>query len=89
MKHLFQTTQFAKDVKRMAERGKDLGKLEEVVRQLVVGRPLNPKYRDHPLSGRWSRSRDCHIEGDWVLLYTTDKEMLRLERTGTHSDLFD
>nr|CDI29897.1 mRNA interferase YafQ [Rickettsia monacensis IrR/Munich] len=31
---------------------------------------------------------DCHIEPDWLLLYYLDDEVLRLERTGTHSDLF-
>jgi len=36
----------------------------------------------------YSTSRDCHIEADWVLIYTADKDSLRLERTGTHSDLF-
>jgi len=33
-------------------------------------------------------SRDCHIEPDWILIYTADEETLRLERTGTHGDLF-
>ncbi|MFH2075437.1 MAG: type II toxin-antitoxin system mRNA interferase toxin, RelE/StbE family, partial [Pseudomonadota bacterium] len=36
----------------------------------------------------WQSSRDCHIEADWILIYTADKDSLRLERTGTHSDLF-
>jgi mRNA interferase YafQ len=89
MKHLFQTKQFAKDVKRMAKRGKNLEKLKEVVHLLAEDRPLDPRHRDHPLSGEWSQCRDCHIESDWVLIYTTDKTFLRLERTGTHSDLFE
>jgi mRNA interferase YafQ len=38
--------------------------------------------------GPWQPSRDCHIETDWILIYTVDKGSLRLERTGTHSDLF-
>ena len=89
MKHLFQTKQFAKDVKRMAKRGKNVEKLKEVVRLLAEDRPLDPRHRDHPLSGEWSQCRDCHIESDWVLIYSTDKTGLRLERTGTHSDLFE
>lgn len=88
MKRLFQTTQFAKDVKRAVKRGKDLGKLEAMVRLLAEGKPLDPRHRDHPLSGGWRRSRDCHIEGDWILIYTCDKRMVRLERTGTHIALF-
>ena len=88
MKQLSQTTQFSKDVKRMKKRGKDIDKLKEVVKKLANGISLNPGYRDHPLTGKWKNSRDCHIEPDWVLIYTTDEQSLRLERTGSHSDLF-
>jgi mRNA interferase YafQ len=89
MKQLFQTTQFSKDIKRMRKRGKDLNKLKDVVQRLVNGELLEPRHRDHPLSGEWRPARDCHIESDWVLIYTNTDEFLRLERTGTHSDLFE
>jgi mRNA interferase YafQ len=88
MRTLSQTTQFSRDVKRMRKRGKDLAKLQEVVRLLASGSPLDPKHRDHPLIGAWQPSRDCHVEPDWLLIYTADEHSLRLERTGTHSDLF-
>ena len=88
MKKVSQTRQFSRDVKRMRKRGKDLEKLQEIVKLLTEGTPLPPNHRDHPLTGPWQPSRDCHIEADWVLIYTVDKESLRLERTGTHSDLF-
>jgi mRNA interferase YafQ len=89
MKHLSQTKQFSKDIKRMARRGKDVEKLKAVVRLLAEGRSLDPRHRDHPLSGQWNQSRDCHIEADWILIYFSDPTSLRLERTGTHSDLFE
>ena len=88
MKRLSQTTQFGRDVKRMAKQGKDLGKLRQVVTQLTQRIRLAAKHRDHPLSGKWKDCRDCHVEPDWILIYSTDDESLRLERTGTHSDLF-
>ena len=88
MKKLSQTTQFAKDLKRMRKRGKDLAKLKTVVAALARSELLDPRHRDHPLIGPWKNARDCHVEPDWVLIYTTDKHSLRLERTGTHSDLF-
>jgi mRNA interferase YafQ len=72
----------------MRKRGKNLEKLQEIVKLLAEGTPLPPTYRDHPLTGPWHPSRDCHIEADWILIYTADKGSLRLERTGTHSDLF-
>ncbi|MFH0778148.1 MAG: type II toxin-antitoxin system YafQ family toxin [Candidatus Eisenbacteria bacterium] len=88
MKRLSQTTQFARDVRRMRRRGKDLEKLTVVVRTLALGECLDPRYRDHQLVGTWTNCRNCHIEPDWVLIYFTDAHSLRLERTGTHSDLF-
>ena len=88
MKKVSQTKQFSRDAKRMRKRGKDLDKLREVVRLLAESTPLPANYRDHPLIGPWHPSRDCHIEADWIVVYTADKDLLRLERTGTHSDLF-
>jgi mRNA interferase YafQ len=88
MKKVSQTRQFSRDVDRMRKRGKNLEKLQAIVRLLAVGAPLPANNRDHPLLGQWQPSRDCHIEADWILIYTTDRDMLRLERTGTHSDLF-
>jgi len=88
MKRVLQTRQFSRDVKRMRKRGKDLHKLQEVVKLLVEGIPLPANYRDHPLMGPWQPSRDCQIEADWILIYTSEGDSLLLERTGTHSDLF-
>ena len=88
MKKVSQTRQFSRDVKRMRKRGKDLQKLQEVVKLLAEDIPLPANYRDHPLIGPWQPSRDCKIEANWILIYTADKDSLRLERTGTHSDLF-
>jgi len=88
MKRVSQTKQFSRDIKRMRKRGKDLNKLRGVVKLLAEGSPLQAKHRDHALIGPWQPSRDCHIEADWILIYTPDKSSLRLERTGAHSDLF-
>ena len=85
---LTQTAQFKKDLKNQVKRGKDLEKVLEVIRILMEGRELPEKYRDHSLRGRWTNRRDCHLEPDWILIYKITLEELRLERTGTHSDLF-
>lgn len=89
MKQLSQTRQFAKDVKRMRKRGKDIEKLKALVTRLASGQALEPRYRDHALIGEWKNCRDCHLEPDWVLIYSADERHLRLERTGSHSDLFE
>jgi len=56
---------------------------------LITSKTLPPKYHDHQLSGRWIGHRDCHIEPDWILIYRLISDSLYLERTGSHSDLFD
>lgn len=72
----------------MRKRGKDLAKLRTVVQLLASDSMLPAQLIDHPLAGPWSASRDCHIEPDWILIYTMGENSLRLERTGSHSDLF-
>ncbi|MCA1808724.1 MAG: type II toxin-antitoxin system YafQ family toxin [Lentisphaerae bacterium] len=85
---LSQTAQFRRDVKRQARQGKDQQKLIEVVKLLLTRDTLPSKHRDHPLKGFWKGRRDCHIEPDWILIYRITEDELRLERTGSHSDLF-
>lgn len=82
------TTRFEKDLKRVARRSKDLTKLWAVVERLVTRQRLEPHYRQHRLSGRWSSYWECHIEPDWLLIWGRDGDVLTLVRTGTHSDLF-
>ncbi len=83
-----QTTAFKKDLKRQKKRGKDLNKLQVLVKLLIAEEPLEEKYRDHSLTGNWADSRDCHIEPDWLLIYRIADSTLYLERTGSHNDLF-
>jgi len=70
-----------------------MAELERVMELLAAGQMLPPEYRDHPLRGEWADCRDCHIRGDWVLIYrigkTPEGEELIFIRTGTHSELFD
>ncbi|MGD9874043.1 MAG: type II toxin-antitoxin system YafQ family toxin [Kiritimatiellia bacterium] len=88
MKKVSQTNQFARDIKRMIKRGKNPVKLQALVLKLANGESLDIKHRDHPLVGEWNAFRDCHIEPDWILIYSCDAHTLVLQRTGTHSDLF-
>jgi len=84
-----QTTRFKKNLKKILKRGKEYAKLKTVVTLLAQGKTLPPKYKDHALTGDLQGTRDCHIENDWVLLYTRQDDILvlTLVRTGTHSDL--
>ena len=86
------TGQFKKDYKLAIKRGCDPKELEKVITFLVNEQPLPEKYRDHALtnSRNYKDMRECHIQPDWLLVYKVLKEtlMLRLIRTGSHSDLF-
>ena len=87
---LITTTQFKKDLKRIRKRGLDLNSLKFVLDTLQKQEALPLKYRDHALVGDYRGFRECHIEPDWLLIYTISNEKLILTaaRTGSHSDLF-
>jgi mRNA interferase YafQ len=80
---------FKRDARLAKRRGKDMEKLKRVLSRLIEGSPLPREYADHPLRGNWSGWRDLHVEPDWVLIYRVDEDMVRFERTGRHTDLFD
>ena len=84
------STRFKKDYKLAQKRGYNMNLLKEVIDILASGDQLPDKYIDHPLSGYYRGSRECHIEPDWLLIYRIEKDLLvlGLTRTGTHSDLF-
>jgi mRNA interferase YafQ len=68
--------------------------LQDVMQLLIENRaPLPPEYLDHPLKGEWRDFRDCHIRGDWLLIYriveTTQGEEVIFVRTGTHAEIFE
>lgn len=56
--------------------------------------PLGPEWLDHALRGEWSGYRECHIGGDFLLIYELDDVPGRsgtivFVRTGSHADLFN
>ena len=84
------TSRFKKEYKLAKKRGRDISLLRTVIDILANGETLPEKYKDHPLVSNWIGYRECHIQGDWLLIYKyKDNELiLSLTATGTHSDLF-
>ncbi len=72
----------------------DMARLRGVMLLLIANdAPLGPEWRDHPLKGNWNGYRECHVGGDFLLIYRLDETagksgMIVFVRTGTHSDLF-
>ena len=85
-------SQFKRDYKTAKKRGLNLERMAEVIEMLANCIPLPPKFRDHKLenSRKYKDMWECHIEPNWLLVYQIvgDALVLRLVRTGTHSDLF-
>ena len=84
------TSKFKKDYKLAMKRGFEIKLLDNVIRSLAKGEKLSEKHKDHELTGNWKGFRECHIEPDWILIYTIENNLLvlTLSRTGSHSDLF-
>ena len=84
------TKTFRKDVERFRKRGYDLNILKNAIRQLERDGLLPQTYRPHKLSGQYAGSWECHLKGDWLLVWEQNDTELTLLFTGsgTHSDLF-
>jgi mRNA interferase YafQ len=84
------TKRFKKEIKLMGKQGRDLGKIRTVMDLIINEQPLPPKYENHPLHGKWKGALDCHIQGDWVLIYEIDEaaRTVTFHHTGSHSDLY-
>lgn len=87
------TKRFRRDYAKMERSGKKMQRLDAVMGILVDGTVLPSKYKDHALLGEWKPLRDCHIEGDWILLYelerdAEDQETVTFHATDNHENLF-
>ncbi len=82
---------FRKDWERLTRSGRyDMQRLKEAMLLLIANdEPLGPEWRDHPLKGGWADHRECHIGGDFLLIYKIDGDIIIFVRTGTHSELFE
>jgi mRNA interferase YafQ len=84
------STQFKKDYKRCIKRNYDIPLLEKVMVLLREQGKLPNRYKPHILSGNYANFWECHIKGDWLLIWFQNYETkeIYLDRLGTHSDLF-
>lgn len=66
-------------------------KLKEIMLLLIANEaPLPAQFRDHELTGEWRDHRECHVGGDFLLIYTVDERenLIVFTRSGTHTELF-
>ena len=88
---LILTGKFKKSLKLAKKRGLDLKLLDKVIIMLQNDIPLEEKYCDHELKGKYQGFKECHIQPDWLLIYLKENDVLTLTLvdTGTHADLFN
>jgi mRNA interferase YafQ len=91
MRTIERTGRFKRDFKRELKgpHGKSLYEdLPSLLRLLASDQLLEPRHRDHALTGDWKDHRDCHVKPDLVLIYRKpDEATLQLIRLGSHSEL--
>lgn len=87
---------FSRDLKRNAKRKNwNLKDLEDVVNLIIENSQasiemLKSRHHMHRLSGKWEGRNECHVAnaGDWLVIWSQNKNVAFFERTGTHNDLF-
>ena len=87
---------FLKDWQRLSRSGRyDMKRLKRVMLLLAANdAPLGAEWKDHALKGEWSAHRECHVGGDFLVIYRLDETAgsggtVVFVRAGTHSELFE
>jgi len=90
MYNISYTGTFKKQLLLMKKRGKNLDKINEVIKTLAITGTLPTNYRPHKLKGDYSGYWEAHIEPDWLIVWAISHNELTLIliATGSHADLF-
>lgn len=83
------TSQFQKDYKKSVKSGRDIKRLKQVMSWIASEQTLSSVLKDHKLIGNYKGRRECHLAGDWLLIYKLEEDVVVFERTGSHSELFN
>ncbi len=90
MKEIKATKSFKKDLKRYANQPEKLRELYEFIdKYLRSGNEIPSKFRPHMLIGEYAGHMECHIKGDYLLIWLDEaNNIVKLVRLGSHSELF-
>jgi mRNA interferase YafQ len=94
MYKIIRTKDFEKSIHRLKRAGKykksTKEKLISAIDILAAGNVLPEKYRDHKLKGDLASYRECHIQGDLLLIYQIRDDLciLVLVDIGSHAYIF-
>lgn len=90
MKEIKATKSFKKDLKRYANQPEKLRELYEFIdKYLRFENEIPAKFRPHMLIGEYAGHMECHIKGDYLLIWLDEaNNIIKLVRLGSHSELF-
>lgn len=89
MKSFKTSTQYRKDLKRYKNKPSKLKALKEVLELLKNEQSIPPEYYPHILQGEYKGCMECHIQGDFLLIWIDEvNDIIELVRLGSHSELF-
>jgi len=83
------STQYRKDLKRYKNKPEKLQALKTVLELLKNEQSIPAEYQPHFLHGEYKGCMECHIQGDFLLIWVDEKSgIIELVRLGSHSELF-
>ena len=89
MKTIRYSNKYKKDFKKYQYQTKKLDKLIKVITALINEEVLPAELNTHKLTGKYGGCLECHIEGDFLLIWFDEKnDTIVLFRLGSHSELF-
>lgn len=89
MKTLRFSSQYKKDAKRFRNQPSKMEKVANILRMLRDDIPIPKEYDPHMLKGQYKGCMECHIEGDFLLIWIDETaNQIGVLRLGTHSELF-
>lgn len=89
MKNVAYGSKAKKDLKKYRNDPQKIRKLLEVLQLLASDEVLPHKYKAHKLTGSYAGCMECHIEGDFLLVWIDEHtDTIEIVRVGSHSELF-
>ena len=79
---------FVKDLKRRGLTPEEREILQGFLTHINEDADLVELYGEHALREEWAGYLECHLAGDWLVIYKRLKGRIVLYRCGTHAELF-
>lgn len=95
MYSIVRTKQFEKSYQKLKRSGKFSkrlkNQLEIAIETLREDKKLASQFHDHQLTGELAPYRECHLQGDMLLVYKLEQEILVLVlvNIGSHAHIFE